>query len=141
MKRWNTEKVGLFDINFDTGERYWSTELRNIMGIAEGAEAEFATFLQRVHSADRRTFAALAMQPFRPDCPAHNSSEFRVVHEDGEVHWVHVELVITFRANQIHDAVRVAGFVMEIAAPAERPRLRPSVDFRDHVFHRAAQTA
>src|SRR5438477_6427119 len=33
MKLWRTEEVGLFDVNFDTGEQYWSYELRHILGV------------------------------------------------------------------------------------------------------------
>src|SRR5207253_3869083 len=92
VKRRRTE-VGIFDINFDTGERYWSYELRHILGIPRDTPAEFHLLLQRVHPEDRRAFGQIAMQPFRQDCPAYQASEFRIVQDDGSAHWVHTERV------------------------------------------------
>ena len=31
MKQWDMQHIGIFDINFDTGEHYWSAELRRIL--------------------------------------------------------------------------------------------------------------
>jgi PAS domain-containing protein len=120
-KRWHSEEIGLFDINFETGERYWSRELRHIFGIKNDAPAEFSLFLQHVHPEDRRAVNAVAMQPFRSDCPPHNTSEFRVIPGDGAVHWVHVERVAIYRSNATNDVVRVAGFVIEIDPPTKAP--------------------
>jgi hypothetical protein len=122
MKCWRTDEVGLFETNFDTGERYWSCELRQILGVPRDAPAEFHLLLQRVHPEDRRAFCAIAVQPFRLDCPAHKTSEFRIVRTDGSLHWVHFERVTIFRANAAHDAIRVAGFVVEISEPTEHQR-------------------
>jgi PAS domain-containing protein len=122
MKRWRTDEVGLFDINLDTGERYWSCELRQILGVPRDAPAEFHLLLQRVHPEDRRGFYANAMEPFRPYCPEHKTSEFRIVQADGGVHWVHLERVTIFRANTAHDVVRIVGFVVEISEPTEHQR-------------------
>jgi len=41
MKLWRTEEVGLFDVNFDTGEQYWSYEFRQILGVDRDVPAEF----------------------------------------------------------------------------------------------------
>src|SRR5437773_8881320 len=68
-------EIGLFDVNFDTGERYWSFELKRMLGVRHDAPAEFHLLLQRVHPDDRRAFCRTAMQPFRTDCPGtHRSS-------------------------------------------------------------------
>ena len=64
MRLWRTEEVGLFDINFDTGERYWSYELRHILGIPRDTPADFHLLLQCVHPEDRRAFYEMAMQAF-----------------------------------------------------------------------------
>jgi hypothetical protein len=122
MKRWRTDDVGLFDINFDTGERYWSCELRQILGISRETPPDFHLLLQHVHPEDRRTFGAIAMQPFRPDCPEHETSEFRIVQADGSVHWVHLERMTIIRASAAHDVVRIVGFVFEISQPTEHQR-------------------
>jgi hypothetical protein len=122
MKLWRTEEVGLFDINFDTGEQYWSYELRQILGVPRHTPAEFHLFLQHVHPEDRRAFYEIAMQVFRPDCPIHRVSEFRIVHDSGGTHWVHTERISIFRSHAPHDVVRIVGFVIEIPQPTTRQR-------------------
>ena len=119
---WGTEEVGLFDINFDTGEQYWSYELRHILGVPRHTPADFHLLLQRVHLDDRRAFCEIAMQVFRPDCPVHRVSEFRIVHGDGGTRWVHTERISIFRSNAAHDVVRIVGFVIEIPQPTKRQR-------------------
>ena len=128
MKRWIPDEVGLFDVNFDTGEQYWSYELRHILGVPRDVPAEFHLLLQRVHLEDRRAFCEIAMQPFRPDCPAHNTSEFRIVRGDDGAQWVHVERVSIFRPNAAHDVVRIVGFVVEIPEPTQHQRAWQLVD-------------
>jgi hypothetical protein len=66
-------EIGIFDINFDTGDRYWSFELKRMLGVRHDVPAEFHLLLQRIHPDDRRTFGRNAMQPFRCDCPRHSS--------------------------------------------------------------------
>jgi PAS domain-containing protein len=128
MRHWTIDGIGLFDINFDTGERYWSCEMRQILGIPRDAPADFHLLLQHVHPEDRRAFGVIAMEPFRPYCPKHKTSEFRIVQADGSVHWVHLERVAIFRANAAHDVVRVLGFVIEISEPTEHQRAWQWVD-------------
>lgn len=128
MGRCRTDEVGLFEINFDTGARYWSYELRQILGVPHDAPADFHLLLQRVHPEDRRAFNAIAMEPFRPDCPAYRTSEFRIVQADGSVHWVHFVRMTIFRPTAAHDVVRIFGFVVEISEPREHQRARQWVD-------------
>src|SRR5438034_7798990 len=91
MKSWTGNEIGIFDINFDTGESYWSFELKRMLGVRHDVPAEFHLLLQRIHPDDRRAFCRTAMQPFRADCPRHSSIEFRVVHDDSRVQWLHTE--------------------------------------------------
>ena len=128
MTDWNVDEVGLFELNLDTGERYWSSELKQILGVPRETPPEFHLLLQRVHPEDRRDFCAIAMEPFRPYCPAHKTIEFRIVAGDGGVHWVHYERVTIFRENTAHDVVRVIGFVVEISEPTDRQRAWQRVD-------------
>ena len=111
-------EVGLFDVNFDTGQRYWSFELKRMLGFRHDVPAEFHLLLQRVHPDDRRAFGRTAMQPFRPDCPRHSSIEFRVVHNDERVQWLHMERRAIVREDDSNDVVRIVGFALEIGAPA-----------------------
>jgi hypothetical protein len=118
MKFWTGNEIGLFDINFDTGRCYWSFELRRMLGVRHDVPAEFHLLLQCIHPDDRRAFGRSAMQPFRADCPRHSSIEFRVVHNDARVQWLHMER----RAMVREDVVRIVGFALEIGAPARLPR-------------------
>jgi len=128
MKLWRTEEVGLFDVNFDTGEQYWSYELRQILGVERDVPAEFHLLLRCVHPEDRRAFYEIAMEPFRPDCPEHKTTEFRIVRGDSGAQWVHAERVSIFRPGTTHDVVRIVGFVVEIPEPTVHQRAWQLVD-------------
>jgi PAS domain-containing protein len=118
MKSWVGKEIGFFDINFDTGERYWSFELKRMLGVRHDVPAEFHLLLQRVHPDDRGAFCRTAMQAFRTDCPRHSSIEFRVVYDDGRVQWLHTERRAIVREDDSKDVVRIVGFALEIDAPA-----------------------
>lgn len=122
MKSWTGNEIGVFDINFDTGERYWSFELKRMLGVRHDVPAEFHLLLQCIHPDDRRAFCRTAMQPFRSDCPRHSSIEFRVVYDDGRVQWLHTERRAIVREDDAKDVVRIVGFTLEIGAPAGLPR-------------------
>jgi PAS domain-containing protein len=118
MKSWTGNEIGIFDINFDTGECYWSFELKRMLGVRHDVPAEFHPLLQRIHPDDRRAFCRTAMQPFRADCPRHSSIEFRVVYDDGRVQWLYTERRAIAREDDPKDVVRIVGFALEIGAPA-----------------------
>jgi PAS domain-containing protein len=107
-------EIGIFDINFDTGERTWSQQLRELFEIPGDAPPDFQLVLQRVYPEDRRAFTAMALEPFRLDCPVRRTSQFRIVRADGTVWWLHLVRMVIFRENNAHDAVRVLGFVAPI---------------------------
>jgi len=111
-------EIGLFDVNFDTGKCYWSFELKRMLGVRHDVPAEFHLLLQCIHPDDRRAFGRSAMQPFRTDCPKHSSIDFRVVHDDGRVKWLHMERRAIVREDHSKDVVRIVGFALEIGAPA-----------------------
>jgi PAS domain-containing protein len=120
MKQWDMQHIGIFDINFDTGERYWSAELRRILRVPDAVPPEFLILLQHVHPDDRRAVAAFAMEPMQGRCPQHRSLEHRLLDADGSVRWVHVEAGAAFRPGSESDVVRVIGLVTEIARPKMR---------------------
>jgi PAS domain-containing protein len=115
MKEWDMQHIGIFDINFDTGERYWSAELRRILRVPDGTPAELSILLQHVHPDDRRAVAAFVMEPLQGQCPQHRSFEHRLLDPDGAVRWVHIEAGTAFRLGRKGDVVRVIGLVTEIA--------------------------
>lgn len=117
MKQWDMQHIGVFNINFDTGERYWSAELRRILRVPYDIPPEFLILLQHVHPDDRRALVAFAMEPLQGQCPRHRSIEHRLLDPYGVVRWVHVEAGATFRAGSEGDVIRVIGLVTEIAGP------------------------
>ncbi|MEY2486632.1 MAG: hypothetical protein QOH39_2280 [Verrucomicrobiota bacterium] len=117
MKQWDMQHIGIFDINFDTGERYWSAELRRILRLPDGMPAEFSTLLEHVHPDDRRAMAAFAVEPLQGHCPQHRSFDYRLLDPDGAVRWVHIEAGAAFRDGSESDVVRVIGLVTEIIEP------------------------
>jgi PAS domain-containing protein len=117
MKQWDMQHIGIFDINFDTGERYWSAELRRILRVPDGMPVEFLVLLQHVHPDDRRALVAFATEPLQGQCRQHRSFEHRLFDPDGAVRWVHIEARAAFRPGSEGDVVRVIGLVVEIAGP------------------------
>ena len=81
-------EIGVFDVNFETGECYWSPELKRMLGVHRDVPEGFHLLLQCIHPGDRRAFGRSAMQAFRADCPRRSSIEFRVVHNNSGVQFV-----------------------------------------------------
>lgn len=111
------QHIGIFDINLETGERYWSAEFRRILGVSDDTPAELSTLLQHVHPDDRPALVAFALEPLEGHCPPHRSFEHRLLDPGGGVRWVHIEAGTAFRPGSDGDAVRVIGLVTEIAKP------------------------
>src|SRR5436853_584414 len=118
MKQWDMQHIGIFDINFDTGERYWSHELRRILRVSEDIPVDLSVLLQHVHPNDRRALAAFALEPLQGHCRQHRSFEHRLLDPDGTVRWVHIEAGTAFRPGSQTDVIRVIGLVTEIVEPA-----------------------
>ena len=45
MKAFDSRHIGVFDINFDTGEQYWSRELRRILRLSETGAPDLSVLL------------------------------------------------------------------------------------------------
>ena len=115
-------EIGVFDVNFETGECYWSPELKRMLGVHRDMPEEFHLFLQCIHPDDRRVFGKSAMQAFRADCPRSSSIEFRIVHNNSRVQWLHMERRAIAREDNSSDVVRIVGFALEISPPADLSR-------------------
>jgi len=128
MEREEIGMVGIFDINFETGDRVWSHEMRDLFGIAPGEPPEFQSLLRHIHPEDRRVFNIFAVEPFRPNCPKRATAEFRVVRDDDTVHWLRLVRVTMHRDHGVHDVFRVLGFVVEISKATVSRRSWQPVD-------------
>jgi PAS domain S-box-containing protein len=77
---------GVFEYNYKTGKNYWSLELEALYGLAPGTfEGTLEAWRKRVHPGDRQEAerameGALAIHEYAHD--------FRVVWDDGSVHWL-----------------------------------------------------
>ncbi|MEP6809218.1 MAG: hypothetical protein ABI992_03175 [Chthoniobacterales bacterium] len=114
MEPLTRNEIGLFDINFETGECYWSHEFREMLGVSTAIPAEFHLLLGQIHPDDRREFGRFAMEPFRPDCPPNSAREFRVVYSDGREQWLHIERRAILGGSEV---TRLVGFAFAIGAP------------------------
>ena len=128
MEREKIGVVGIFDINFDTGDRVWSHEMRELFGIATSEPPEFQSVLRHIHPEDRRAFNTFAVEPFGPNCPARATAEFRIVRNDDSVHWLRLVRVTMHRDHGVRDVFRVLGFVAEISEPTVDRRPWQHVD-------------
>ena len=77
---------GLFEYNYKTGKNYWSMELEALYGLAPGTfERTYEGWRQRLHP-DDRLGAEEAME--RALTSNEYTHDFRVVWDDGSVHWL-----------------------------------------------------
>ena len=81
-------RLGLWDWNMLTGEIHWSDEHFRMEGYAVGEVIpSYEAWASRIHPDDR----AATEEAFREAQEAHTEyvREFRVVHPDGEIHWLY----------------------------------------------------
>ncbi len=77
---------GVFEYNYKTGRNYWSVELEALYGLAPGTfEGTYDGWSQRVHPADRREAEQAMQRALTTNEYAH---DFRVIWDDGTVHWL-----------------------------------------------------
>ena len=88
---------GVFEYNYKTGKNYWSVELEALYGLRPGSfEGTYEAWLGRVHpndsiDADRAMNQALSTNQYTHD--------FRVIWDDGSVHWLFARAKIFRDAN------------------------------------------
>jgi PAS domain-containing protein len=115
MKPFDPQPIGLFEINLETGEQYWSLDLRRIVGLPETGPIDFETLLRRVHPGDRAAFVAFALEIFRDHCAPHHSFEHRLLDPDGSIRRIHLETGAAFYRDDRTSVIRIIGLVVEIA--------------------------
>ena len=77
---------GVFEYNYKTGRNYWSVELEALYGLAPGTfEGTYDGWSQRVHPADRQDAEQAMQRALTTNEYAH---DFRVIWDDGTVHWL-----------------------------------------------------
>jgi PAS domain S-box-containing protein len=115
-------RLGSWSWNVGEDTVTWSAELYRIYGLDEnGGPVAFGEYLARVHPDDRdRVRAAVdttlaTLEPYE--------HEYRIVHPDGAVRWVHARGEVTERTGDA--AVRLGGYCQDVTdrkAAEERSR-------------------
>jgi PAS domain S-box-containing protein len=91
---------GVFEYDYKTGKNYWSVELEALYGLAPGTfEGTYDAWRRRLHPSDRAE-AEQAME--RALVTNEYAHDFRVVWDDGSVHWLFA------RAKMFRDAAGTA---------------------------------
>lgn len=129
--------LGIWDLDFTSGHREWSTEVRQILGVPDSAALGREQFLPLVHADDRAQVEATFYHALEAGTPA-VSATFRIIKADvGETRWVEVggralydgerrpiRMLGTFQDVTLRkiaeDAVRVGGERLRLALHASK---------------------
>lgn len=109
-------KIGLWDWDVRTGEVSWSEEHFRMFGYGiDEVSPSYQVWLSRIHDEDRgRENAKIqACMNTRDDY----SSEYRVVHSDGSLHWVKARARFSFDKNGA--PVQMVGAAIDVTEPRE----------------------
>ncbi len=103
--------AGTWDVNFETGEEYWSRGHYTLLGydIGEVFPSEQA-WLDRIHPEDREN----ALEDWRASLSSGSGyySHYRVIWPDGTVHWMEAKAKLI--VNEKREPVRSIGGFIEI---------------------------
>ncbi len=113
---------GLYSVNLQTGENYWSPELRRIFGLADDDHIVLDRSLGLIHPDDReRTMRLIeaALDP-RGDGDGEFEHEFRVSLPDGKIRWALARGKVFFTgAGRRRKAARITGVAFDITKRRE----------------------
>lgn len=100
-----------WDSNYSTGRIQWFGDLQGMFGIpSETFTATANDFYRYVHTDDRERVSQAVTRSRENNEPY--STEFRIVHEDGTVHWVGANGKFYYRANG--EPERMLGIAVDI---------------------------
>lgn len=109
-------RLGLWDWNVQTGELHWSDEHFRLEGYEVGEiTPSYEAWASRIHPDDRQATEAELHRAMGQG--GHFEHEFRTVHPDGSVHWLHG--VGRFFCDEAGRAVRMIGAMTETTAQRE----------------------
>lgn len=78
--------VGIWDWNIKTNNTFWSTRLREMLGVADNCEKTFSDFESRLHPDDKAATLAAVQAHIERKHPY--NVEYRLLHEGGFYIWV-----------------------------------------------------
>jgi PAS domain S-box-containing protein len=79
-------RMGTFELRTKTGEVYWDSAGRELLGFAPGAPVDYRQILDRVHPGDRDRLESTARHAIASGADGSLETEFRIVRPDGSVH-------------------------------------------------------
>ncbi|MBM1173436.1 sensor domain-containing protein [Microvirga arabica] len=131
-----TTGLGIWDVDVTAGNRQWTAEIREILGISSDTPATRDTALERVHSADRARVESIFYADEQDGC-LNRSAEYRILRADsGEERWV-LETGRTFLGED-NQPIRKLGTIQDIT---ERKRSQEALRESEERLRLAMQAA
>jgi PAS domain S-box-containing protein len=116
-------KVGGWDRHINTGQSYWSEEIRKIFGVPNDAPTGLPAFVARVHPSDREMILELERKVHSTMAPV--ETEYRIIRPNGGVRYV--RSVVQAIRNDRGEPVRLAGATQDVTEQVQtRDLLRQS---------------
>ena len=139
----NAARVGAWSSDLESGERWVDDLLLRIFGVRREDLADESAWHHRIHPDDRARVQADFAQALHAEAPRDErgdspvpESEFRVVHEDGTVHWILRRGAVLRRADG--RPYRTTGIGIDVT---ERRRIAEAMRENDDRMALAAATA
>ena len=118
-------QLGWWRFDLATDNIYWDERFKAIFGVKD-EELGYERVISLLHPDDRERVDAAVKAALRPDDPVPYSMEYRVVQDDGSLHWVQARGKAHFVGEgDARRAVNLVGTVMDISeAKAAQEALR-----------------
>ena len=118
-------QLGWWRFDLATGNIYWDERFKAIFGVKD-EELAYERVISLLHPDDRERVDAAVKAALRPDDSVPYSMEYRVVQDDGSLHWVQARGKAHFLGEgDARRAVNLVGTVMDISeAKAAQEALR-----------------
>ena len=112
--------LGSWDYHFQTGEVFWDERCREMWGMEQFDQTNYATAISRIHPEDRAGVDKAVQEALAGRDGGGYHREFRVVWPDGSVHWIasHGRVYFEGEDAQRHP-IRFAGANREITVEKE----------------------
>jgi len=122
-------RVGSWERDLASGRLFWSEEMRRILGLEQGAEPAYESFLEMVHPNDRPKLLEARVRAL--EAAGRMDVEHRIIRPDGSVRWLHELGEVARGADGA--AERLLGTAQDITErKAAEEKLRQQAALLDH---------
>ena len=131
----DSAQLGWWHFDLVNDNVYWDERFKTIFGVRD-EELSYERVLSRLHPEDRKSVDAAVKAAIRPDDPSPYAIEYRVVQDDGSLHWVQARGKAHFVGEgEARRAVTIVGTVMDISqAKAAEEALRANEEKYRSIF-------